>query len=117
MSISSRIYEPRHALGLTQGDIATACGVSITTVHKWENGVIDSMRADKIQKLAAVLNVTIPYLLDGIDKPTAIDDYPIRKNMLSAEEKELLRIYQALSVKDKVRLLSVAIELEDAAQV
>lgn len=65
MTTGDRILTLRKELGLTQGDVAKACGVSTTTVHKWEHGVIDSMRADKIQRLADVLHTTIKYLLDG----------------------------------------------------
>lgn len=70
MTIGDRIYWLRKNLGLTQKEIGKACGVSTTTVHKWEHGVIDSMRADKIQKLADILNTTIDYLLDGTESPT-----------------------------------------------
>lgn len=70
MTMGDRIYSLRKRLGLTQGDIAKACKVSTTTVHKWEHGVIDNMRADKVQKLADVLNTTIDYLLDGTPTPT-----------------------------------------------
>lgn len=72
MTIGDRILTLRKELNLTQGDIAKACGVSTTTVHKWEHGVIDAMRADKIQKLANVLHTTITYLLDGYG-PAKID--------------------------------------------
>ena len=70
MTIGDRIYRLRKSLDLTQRDIGRACGVSTTTVHKWEHGVIDSMRADKIQKLAEILNTTIDYLLDGTESPS-----------------------------------------------
>lgn len=70
MTMGDRIYNLRKKLDLTQGDIARACKVSTTTVHKWEHGVIDNMRADKVQRLAEVLGTTIDYLLDGVLEPT-----------------------------------------------
>lgn len=70
MTMGDRIYDLRKRRGLTQGDIARACKVSTTTVHKWEHGVIDNMKADKAQRLAEILEVTIDYLLDGTESPT-----------------------------------------------
>ena len=86
MTIGDRIYHRRKALDLTQGEVAKACGVSITTVHKWEHGVIDSMRADKIQKLATVLNTTIDYILDGVES------YPSFKNIEALPETKIVPI-------------------------
>lgn len=52
------IYNRRKELGLTQDDVARACGVTKTTVCKWEAGEIRNMRGNRIQRLAEVLQVS-----------------------------------------------------------
>ena len=49
------LRDRRLQLGLTQQQVADACGVSKVTVSKWESGKIGSMRQDKIAALAEVL--------------------------------------------------------------
>ncbi len=63
--MSDRIKERRNDLGLTLEDIGKMVGVAKSTVRKWETGMIESIRADKIVKLATALNTTVEYLLDG----------------------------------------------------
>lgn len=70
MTMGDRIHWTRKRRGLTLEQVGKACGVSKSTVRKWEIGFIESMRADKVQKLADVLGTTIDYLLDGTPDPT-----------------------------------------------
>lgn len=67
MSRSDRIRNLRKARGLTLEQVGKACGVAKATVLRWENGTIETMRADKLQALADILNTTIDYILDGTD--------------------------------------------------
>jgi repressor LexA len=70
MTMGDRIRNLRKQRGLTLEEVGRACGVSKSTVRKWEIGMIDSMRADKVQKLVEILDTTIDYLLDGTPTPT-----------------------------------------------
>lgn len=54
----------REQIGLSQVDLAKAVGVSKATICRWESGDISNMRRDRIQKLAAALNVSPISLLD-----------------------------------------------------
>ena len=64
------IRERRLALGLTLEQVGDFCGVGKSTVRKWENGIIQNMRRDKIAMLAAILQMD-PVDLIGDDVQTS----------------------------------------------
>lgn len=64
MTRGEKIKALRQSKGLTLEDVAKACNVSRATVSKWENNVIDMMRADTLQTLARYLNTTVAYIID-----------------------------------------------------
>lgn len=68
-----RIYNLRTARGYTLQELGDKVGVGTSTVHKWETGQIETIRSDKINKLAHALDVTPGYLLDWTDRPLAYD--------------------------------------------
>lgn len=65
MTMGDRIHTLRKERGLTLEDIGRAAGVAKSTVRKWESGSITSIRTDKVQKVAAALDTTLNYLLNG----------------------------------------------------
>lgn len=64
-TMGDRIHQLRKSKDLTLEYVGAFVGVAKSTVRKWENGDIESIRSDKIQKLADLLGTTIEYLLDG----------------------------------------------------
>lgn len=62
-NISNRIKELRLKQNLTLEQLADKVGVGKSTVRKWETGMIENMRRDKIVLLAKALHVTPEYLL------------------------------------------------------
>lgn len=75
MTMGDRIYTRRKELDLTLEYVGTFVGVAKSTVRKWETGYIENISALRLQKLAAVLNTTVEYLMDGITSN------PIAKNI------------------------------------
>ena len=70
---SRRIRDLRAKHGLTLDQVAQCVGVGKSTVRKWETGMIENMRRDKIAKLAAALHTTPAYLMgwdDNADEST-----------------------------------------------
>ena len=55
--IAKKIHARRKELGLTLEEVGQAVGVGKSTVRKWENGMIQNMRRDKIAALADVLQM------------------------------------------------------------
>lgn len=67
MEIQDIIKKRREELGLTYEEIGKIVGVSKSTVRKWETGMIENMRQDKIILLAKALKVTPGYLMGWED--------------------------------------------------
>ena len=56
--IGKLIKERRLQLGLTLEDVGEKVGVGKSTVRKWEEGMIKSIRSDKLEALANVLQIS-----------------------------------------------------------
>jgi Predicted transcription factor, homolog of eukaryotic MBF1 len=73
-TFGDRAAGAREALGLTQADLARRLGVKLKTVQAWENDLAEP-RANKLQMLAGLLNVSLTWLLtgegDGLSGPDA----------------------------------------------
>lgn len=63
MEMYEKIKSLRLAKGLTLEQVGDYVGVGKSTVRKWENGIIENMRRDKIAKLAHILGTTPDYLM------------------------------------------------------
>lgn len=72
-TFGDRVAGARETLGLSQNDLAKRLGVKLKTVRSWEEDLAEP-RANKLQMLAGVLNVSIMWLLtgegDGLDAPS-----------------------------------------------
>ncbi|MFN7225072.1 MAG: multiprotein-bridging factor 1 family protein [Paracoccaceae bacterium] len=73
-TFGDRLAGAREAAGLSQPDLARRLGVRLTTVQAWEDDASEP-RANRLQMLAGMLNVSIRWLLtgigDGLDAPSA----------------------------------------------
>ncbi len=65
MEIGEKIQARRKELGLTLQAVGDACGVTKSTVQKWETGHIANMRRDRLMCLAQILEVPIDFILGG----------------------------------------------------
>lgn len=83
-TFGDRLEAAREAKGLTAAGLAEKLGVKEKTVLKWENDG-DAPRANRIQMLAGLLNVSIVWLISGesngtshvedsYDRPTGLND-------------------------------------------
>lgn len=72
----------RLSLNLTLEEVGKFVGVGKSTVRKWENGLINNMGSDKIQKYAQILQIS----------PLDI----INKNVSSKEEKDIQKDLQKM---------------------
>ena len=64
-AMTDRIRQRRKALGLTAAQVAKALGVSRATVYRYEAGQIEKLPARALEPLAALLQTTSGYLLNG----------------------------------------------------
>ena len=100
----ARIRNARQALGMTQGDLARAVGVSRSAVAQWETDRAGQVRGN-LSKIAAILRVSVAYLVDGESSPTAATAAE------GATEQAMLRLYRACSEDDRAFLLRTAVRL------
>ncbi len=88
------IKERRTELGLTLEQVGQACGVGKSTVRKWETGMIQNVRRDKIKLIAHVLRLDPTLLIDMNDDIVDVDTSPAESAVLSADEAQMLRAYR-----------------------
>jgi len=70
MDIGDKIRQLREAKGMTLEELGNKVGVGKSTVRKWETGMIENMRRDKIKKVADALDTTPEYLMGWSDVVT-----------------------------------------------
>lgn len=72
-TFGDRLAAARDAAGLTQEDLAKRLGVRSTSIKAWEDDSSEP-RANRLQMLAGMLNVSIRWMLtgegDGLDGPS-----------------------------------------------
>jgi HTH-type transcriptional regulator, cell division transcriptional repressor len=73
-TFGDRMAGAREAAGMTQEELARRLGVKRTTIRAWEDDMSEP-RANRLQMLAGMLNVSLRWLLtgegDGIPEPDA----------------------------------------------
>ncbi|PWE34178.1 transcriptional regulator [Maritimibacter sp. 55A14] len=81
-TFGDRVAAAREAIGLSQEDLARKLGVKVKTVTGWEDDVSEP-RANRVQMLAGILNVSIMWLLtgegDGLEGP--VDETALEANV------------------------------------
>ena len=119
--LGRRIRQRRLNLGLTQVQIALACGVTHQQIQKYECGA-NRVTASRLYELAVALNVPVNYFFEGLQQVAtpatpgapANDRDLIAADVLSQKETlELIRAYYKLGERPRRRLLDLAKALQD----
>lgn len=91
-TFGDRIAAAREARQMSQKSLAKRLGVALKTIEGWENDLSEP-RANKLQTLSGVLNVSIPWLLTGegagVEQGNGDTDLPDISDLL--EELRVLR--------------------------
>lgn len=104
-TFGDRVAAAREIRQLTPKTLARHLGVAVKTVEKWENDISEP-RANKLQMLSGVLNVSIPWLLTG-EGPSFDDEEPTAQDLselmteLRALRGEMLTAAERLGVLEK----------------
>lgn len=133
----TRLKRLRKASDITQAELAAELGVEPSAVGKYENGIQSYPRVEVLIKIAEYFNVSIDYLVRGIESAATFENhisgsltnsaliqssncgvvYGGGKYLsLSPETLELLRIYEAFDGRRRLELLKYAVELENASK-
>lgn len=59
----------RDSKGLKDTDVCRLTGISQSTLSDWKKGRIKQLKADKLQRIADALEVSIDYLMTGEETP------------------------------------------------
>ena len=117
-TFGDRLAGAREQSGMSQSDLAKRLGVKLATLKSWEDD-FNEPRANKLQMLAGILNVSLSWILtgegEGSDAPDDVLDGPgdvqdllleIRdiRSQLARSSDRLGRLEKAL----RVRLQEVA---------
>lgn len=91
-TFGDRVAAGREALGLGQADLAKKLGVKLRTVQGWEDDLSEP-RANKLQMLSGVLNVSLMWLLngegEGLSEPSEEPELSVDISALLTEMRQL----------------------------
>lgn len=120
-----RIRTRRKELDMTQEELGQKAGVTKATINKYETGIVQNLKRSTIEDIAKALNVSPSYIMGWTDNVAEVhtNNGVIGQNSgtitvnnaertLSKEEIELLRIYNKIGVRGRIRLIETALELE-----
>ncbi len=99
----NRIKEARKLRKMTLEQVARACDVQKSTVRKWEEGMIATVKFDHMECMAKAFNVSLAWLL-GMNVPMQIEESE-HKNLRN----ELADKLMFLSI-DELKKLKILIE-------
>ena len=98
--LGKRMRRRRRLLGLTQEQLANACGVRFQQIQKYECGA-NRVSAARLFRIASALDVQMNYFFEGLAEMPA--PAPTRD-----ESADLVRTYHALGERPRRRLLDLA---------
>lgn len=105
-TFGDRVYAAREAVGLDQAALAKKLGVKLKTVKAWEDDLAEP-RANKLQMIAGLMNVSVMWLLtgegDGLSGPADTSDLPEDVNGILIEMRRARAESQRLT--DRIGLL------------
>lgn len=111
--LGRRLRRRRRLMGLTQQQLAGACGVRFQQIQKYECGA-NRISAARLWQLAEALEVPVGYFFDGLSshEPAHHDDLPTDRAggevLARKETMDLIRAYYQLSERPRRRLLDLA---------
>ncbi len=100
--LGKRMRRRRRLLGLTQQQLAEACGVRFQQIQKYECGA-NRVSAARLWRIASALEVPVNYFFEGLSNETVVVPGPTRD-----ESADLVRTYHALGERPRRRLLDLA---------
>ncbi|RAK56841.1 helix-turn-helix domain-containing protein [Phenylobacterium deserti] len=106
--LGKRLRRRRRLLGLTQQQLADACGVRFQQIQKYECAA-NRMSAARLWQLAEALEVPVGYFYEGLgDSAPKSRDSEAGEVMARKETRDLIRAYYSLSERPRRRLLDLA---------
>ena len=116
--LGRRLRRRRRLLGLTQQQLAGACGVRFQQIQKYECAA-NRMSAARIWQLAEVLQVPVSYFYEGMIEVQTPDVRQLEGGVSPElfgrkETTDLIQAFHRLGERPRQRLLDLARSLHDA---
>ena len=110
--LGRRLRRRRRLLGLTQQELAEACGVRFQQIQKYECAA-NRMSAGRLWQLAEVLEVPVSYFYEGFTEAKAqalrgVNGEETGEVFARKETRDLVRAYYQLGERPRRRLLDLA---------
>jgi transcriptional regulator with XRE-family HTH domain len=105
--LGRRLRRRRRLLGLTQQELAQACGVRFQQIQKYECGA-NRMSAGRLWQLAEVLEAPVSYFYEGFAERRAGAGEEAAEIFARKETRDLVRAYYQLGEHPRRRLLDLA---------
>ncbi len=111
--LGRRLRRRRRILGLTQQQLAAACGVRFQQIQKYECAA-NRMSAARLWQLSEVLEVPVSYFYEGLAQEAALDKEPEPPEPVARREtNDLVQAFYSLSERPRQRLLDLARSLNE----
>jgi len=111
--LGRRLRRRRRILGLTQQQLAGACGVRFQQIQKYECAA-NRMSAARLWQLSEVLEVPVSYFYEGLAQDSLPDREPEPPEpMARRETHDLVQTFYSLSERPRQRLLDLARSLNE----
>ena len=112
IEMGRRIRPRRREIGISQTELAGKLGLSFQQMQKYEKG-INRVGASRLQQIAEMLGVDVPFFYDGDGKQPDVDSLLVVNSVFSLR---LLRAYTAIKDKTMQRRLVILVEMIAASQ-
>ena len=104
-ALGNAIYLRRRSLGMSQDQLASACGISFQQVQKYENGT-NRVSFSRLVQIARALNCRVTDLVSILDQPQITpEDFEVLRLLTLPGASDLLRRYEKLSNESRRMLL------------
>lgn len=101
-TFGDRLTAAREAQGLSAAELARRLGVKLKTIQAWENDTSEP-RANKLQMVAGLLNVSIRWLLtgegEGVSEPATPEEMEAGAKALLREIQQMRQQMTALAIQ------------------
>ena len=124
LHLGKRLRRRRRLLGLTQQQLAGACGVRFQQIQKYECGA-NRISAARLWQLSEALEVPVAYFYDGLaEDPHVVAVRDRREERAESqgevfarkETLDLIHAYYSLDERPRRRLLDLAKSLNDEGE-
>lgn len=109
-----RLKQSREAADMSLNDVAKKVGLNKSTILRYENGEMATIKFPMLNALAEALNVHPNYLAGFIDNPQPEErgnnEPTIDGEVMSSNEQDLIRYYRKMDLRGQATIVNTIME-------